>query len=276
MVFRAWVPAALVAALAAVAGAAYLAVHGRTALREANALRAEMRLLTEAREAQNAETAAVRERYDRTSTALQKAEGELEAAKRANLDLGNKLAGYSEELVRKQSELRQVSETQARLVEQLQRDLDNQSITITRLGNLVSVNMVGHVLFASGQASLTPAGIEVLRRVGQVIGQTADKRIRVVGHTDDVPISAGRQSLYPSNWELSACRATSVVRFLVEHVGLPPARLEAVGLAEFHPVAGNDTAAGRSRNRRIEILLTPELRPSEPAPQPAAVGSPAP
>jgi chemotaxis protein MotB len=65
------------------------------------------------------------------------------------------------------------------------------------------------------------------------------------------------QAEFPTNWELSTARATNVVRFMQERVGIPPERLQAVGLAEFHPIATNDTPEGRSKNRRIEILLLP-------------------
>jgi chemotaxis protein MotB len=78
-----------------------------------------------------------------------------------------------------------------------------------------------------------------------------DKIVRVVGHTDNVPIATAQ---FPSNWELSAARATTVVRFL-QSTGVPPERLSAAGRGEFSPVASNDDADGRRKNRRIEITL---------------------
>jgi chemotaxis protein MotB len=76
----------------------------------------------------------------------------------------------------------------------------------------------------------------------------------VVGHTDNVPITGGLQKVFASNWELSAARATTVVRFLQE-AGIAPERLIATGRAEYAPVAPNDTPEGRQKNRRIEITL---------------------
>jgi chemotaxis protein MotB len=96
--------------------------------------------------------------------------------------------------------------------------------------------------------------------VGNVLKNTENKIVRVEGHTDNVPISPALAGKFRSNWELSTARATNVVRFLQEKVGIDPARLEAVGLSEFHPVAANATPEGRSQNRRIEIALLPDLR----------------
>ena len=271
---------ALIALAIAVTGgvtAVLLATRGRAAITEARVLRAEMALLTQAREDATKQVGDLRAELDRSAAALTKAEAELEAAKRANIDLGNKLAGYSEELVRKQSELQRLSETQQQLLDPLRREVDDHKITIARLGNAVSVNLVGHMLFGSGQAGLTAEGVDVLARIGAVINQAADKVIRVVGHTDNRPISPARQAVYPTNWELSTTRATTVVRILIDSAGVAPERCEAVGMGEFQPVASNETSAGRMQNRRIEILLAPPLPKAEPATAPpAAEAAPAP
>ena len=99
----------------------------------------------------------------------------------------------------------------------------------------------------------------MLSRVGAVLARVEDKQIQVAGHTDGAPISARLAERYPSNWELSTSRATNVVRFLEEKAHVPPRRLVASGHGPFHPIASNATPAGRARNRRIEILLTPAL-----------------
>ena len=277
--------AALAIAALGVASAGFLVVRSRAAITEARVLRAEMALLTQARDDTNKQLLELRTERDRASAALGKAEAELEAAKRANIDLGNKLTGYSEELVRKQSEARQLSETQRQLLEQLRPEVDAQRVTIARLGNSLSLNLVGHLLFGSGQSDLTEEGTDVLTRLGAIIHQATDKTIRVVGHTDNRPISAARRALYPTNWELSAARATTVVRFLVDTVGIAPERCEAVGMGEFQPVATNETSAGRLQNRRLEVVLVPLPPKAEPVEAPtgqpvalpaAAAGEPAP
>jgi chemotaxis protein MotB len=139
-------------------------------------------------------------------------------------------------------------------------EIDQGQVTITKLADRLSVSMVDRILFPSGEAEITPAGLKVLQRVGNVLKNAENKVIRVEGHTDNVPISDKLADKFPTNWELSTARASNVVRFLEEKVAIDPARLEAVGLSEFHPVASNATAQGRSRNRRIEIALLPDLR----------------
>jgi chemotaxis protein MotB len=118
--------------------------------------------------------------------------------------------------------------------------------------------MVDKILFPSGEAEITPAGLEILDRVGKVLKNTEGKIIRVEGHTDNVPIHPNLQKKFPTNWELSTARATNVVRFLQEKVGIKGTRLQVIGMSEYSPVADNKTPEGRSQNRRIEITLLPE------------------
>jgi len=99
--------------------------------------------------------------------------------------------------------------------------------------------------------------LEVLRRVGGVVKEVADKEIRIEGYTDNVPISSRLQQKFPTNWELSAARAVNVLRFLQERIGIPGERISACGFGEFKPVADNATAEGRALNRRIQIVLVP-------------------
>src|SRR5208282_3813798 len=88
-----------------------------------------------------------------------------------------------------------------------------------------------------------------------VLKQVTDKRISIEGHTDNMPISDALKDKYPTNWELSTARATTVARFLQEKGGIDPTLLSAVGYGEYHPIASNDTVEGRAKNRRIEIVL---------------------
>jgi chemotaxis protein MotB len=121
---------------------------------------------------------------------------------------------------------------------------------IDRRGLVVRV-LTDQLLFASGQATLQPAGYPLLNEVAQLLNVDKSHPITVEGHTDNVPISS---SQYPSNWELSTDRATTVVRYLIAR-GVNRQRLGAVGYADLHPIASNATAAGRARNRRVEIVL---------------------
>jgi len=158
----------------------------------------------------------------------------------------------------KEAEMKRLKEAQNELIEELKGEIEQKQIQITQLADRLSVSMVDQILFPSGEADLTPAGLKVIERVGNIIKGVKDKIIRVEGHTDNVPIHPRLQKEFPTNWELSTTRATNVVRFLQEKVGIPPENLEAIGLSEFHPIASNKTKVGRSKNRRIEILLLPK------------------
>jgi chemotaxis protein MotB len=105
------------------------------------------------------------------------------------------------------------------------------------------------ILFPAGDARLTAGGTEIMKKIYDILAQFS-YRIKVVGHTDNIPIETSR---YPSNWELSANRACEVVRLLIDE-GIDPGLLSAVGSGEYHPIAANDTPEGRARNRRVEII----------------------
>jgi len=121
-------------------------------------------------------------------------------------------------------------------------------------GRLI-VEMASNVLFPSGSAELSEMGRTTLSELAAVLTQIPDRNFQVAGHTDNVPIGSGR---FDDNWELSTGRALSVVRFLQE-VGVTPTRLGAAGYGEYQPVADNNTDSGREQNRRIEIVLMPNM-----------------
>jgi len=114
----------------------------------------------------------------------------------------------------------------------------------------ITVEINASVLFPVGEARLQPAAVKALRAVAEVAA-SADFPITVEGHTDPTPIATPQ---FPSNWELSGARASSVVRLFVD-AGVAPQRLTATGYGEQRPVASNDTTEGRARNRRVTILI---------------------
>lgn len=126
----------------------------------------------------------------------------------------------------------------------------------------VSFSIVASLLFKSGDSRIAPEGRAILARVAAQLAEAGAAAIRVEGHTDNKPLKASLQGKYRSNWELSAARATSVVRYLVLEGGIAPERLSAVGYADTRPVADNATEEGRQQNRRIEIVLYPAEAPS--------------
>ena len=111
------------------------------------------------------------------------------------------------------------------------------------------------ILFGSGSSSLSKEGKTAILEVGAVLATIADREFQVEGHTDDVPI---RTEQFPSNWELASARAINVVRTLVE-AGVPVTRLSAASFAENRPVDTNKTKEGKAANRRIEIVVVPDL-----------------
>jgi chemotaxis protein MotB len=129
--------------------------------------------------------------------------------------------------------------------------LDSKVSTIITRDGLVIRLLTDKLLFASGSATVQPAGHGLLAKIGGLLRAENQHEIRVRGFTDPVPIHT---SAFPSNWELSAGRAASVVRAFTQ-AGVAPERLEAVGRASLDPLTTNATATGRARNRRVEVLL---------------------
>jgi chemotaxis protein MotB len=140
------------------------------------------------------------------------------------------------------------------LVANLNQEVQKGQLQVRRYKDMLTVDVAEQLFFDSGRATLKETGKEVLKKVADAMKAYEDKAIRVVGHTDNVPITGGLQKVFASNWELSAARATTVVRFL-QDAGIAPERLIATGRAEYAPVADNDSPEGRQKNRRIEITL---------------------
>lgn len=172
-------------------------------------------------------------------------------------ELNLKVAEISEEREAKEREIARVESAKDSLITEMEKEIEENQIQITQLADKLKVSIVDRILFPSGEADISPEGLQVLERVGNILKNMKDKIVRVEGHTDNVPISSRLQDKFPSNWELSTARATHVVRFLQETVNIDPTRLEAVGLGEHQPVASNETKEGQAQNRRIEIALLP-------------------
>lgn len=153
----------------------------------------------------------------------------------------------SEEIMEEKRRLNDVSEEFQRA---LQPFVESQLVGIKKHDFWVELEMNSELLFASGSAELSNKALPVLEKVAEVVRHVPNV-INVEGYTDDVPISTG---IYPSNWDLSSARATSVVKAL-EKNNIPPTRLSAVGYGEFHPIADNASEEGRFKNRRVVLVL---------------------
>jgi chemotaxis protein MotB len=147
-----------------------------------------------------------------------------------------------------------------RNLEQAQQEIQRQaeamglstkvSTQVTERGLVIQILTDG-LLFDSGHAQIKPAGFALLEHLAPLLRRQSNHHMVVEGHTDSLPI---RSSTYPSNWELSTARASAVVRALIA-MRLPPEQMEAAGRAYLQPIAANTTDAGRSKNRRVEIVL---------------------
>jgi chemotaxis protein MotB len=157
------------------------------------------------------------------------------------------------------------------LARRLRERLDGTGVQveIDRRGVVVSMREAG--TFSTGRADLSPGARAVLTELARTLTGDPSLKLRVEGHTDDVPIQTGK---YASNWELSTARATSVVTFLVQQAGVAPERLSAAGYGEFHPRVPNVTQDDRSRNRRVDIVILNDGTAAAEEPVPARAGPP--
>ena len=162
------------------------------------------------------------------------------------------------ELEEASAELQQSLAEVKRMTQQFQRMIDSGKLEVTYRRGRMIVELPAAVLFASGSADLSDEGRSALREVAAVLRKVPGKRFIVAGHTDNVPISKA-QTGFEDNWALSAARAVTVTQALIDS-GLHPGHLVAAGYGEYDPVASNTSARGRQKNRRIEIVLEPELR----------------
>jgi chemotaxis protein MotB len=164
------------------------------------------------------------------------------------LDVPNPLLRrQNETLVREREQMKSLAQDLMRTLAPLVRE---GKVRVTQNSRGVSVDINASVLFDPGEAVLTPDSREALTSIAEVLKNDAHA-IQVEGHTDNTPIS---NSAFPSNWELSSVRASAVVRLFAD-VGVPSARLTAVGVAANEPVATNQSPEGRARNRRVAVTI---------------------
>jgi chemotaxis protein MotB len=175
-------------------------------------------------------------------------------------ELQERLSDLEGEKAGVESKVDQLHTTYEALIADLKEQIEKREVTIESFEKRISVSFVDRILFDFGKETITPEGGEVLEKVGGILKGVQGKRIRVIGHTDDIPILPEYRYRFPSNWELSAARAAAVVRYFEKETGLDPGNLEAVGRSFYQPIASNETADGRAQNRRVEIIIAPKLK----------------
>lgn len=132
----------------------------------------------------------------------------------------------------------------------------SDELTVKEKDGKVYVAMSDKLLFESGSARVDKRGKEALAKLAEVLNKQSDIDVFIEGHTDSKPINTAQ---FKDNWDLSVIRATSVVRILTKEYGVNPLQIQPAGRAEFIPVASNESAEGRAKNRRTEIILAPKL-----------------
>ncbi len=177
-------------------------------------------------------------------------------------DLGNKQATLEQREARLR-QLESILKRQDSLLNLLNASVKNallgfspDELTVTMRDGKVYVSLSDKLLFKSGDANVEIKGKEALKKLAEVLNKNNDVSIAIEGHTDNVPI---KTSVYKDNWDLSAARATNVVRLLTDEYKMDARRLTAAGKGEFSPIADNTTTEGKARNRRTEIVLSPKL-----------------
>lgn len=200
-----------------------------------------------------------------SSSKYDEAVTEMENMRKSLGDTQEELTASQEQLTASQEEiatLRKIeaetkrrNEIYAEFVNKLQSMIDGGQLTVSIDAGRIVINLPDNVLFNSGSANLNPEGRQAITQVGEVLSQFSDRRFQIEGHTDNVPIKSAR---YPSNWELSTARALSVVHLLTE-IGVKPENISAAGFGEYRPRADNETDEGKQLNRRIEIVMLPNL-----------------
>ena len=189
-------------------------------------------------------------RSTETGAAMKEMRQTIDRLEEKNRDL-------EQERLAREARMAQIRVTYDELTVLLAAEIGRREIVLDTQPDRLTIDLSEKILFDSGATEVKSAGLEVLRRLGGVLTKVQGHEIRIEGHTDNVPISSRLREKFPSNWELSAMRAASVLHFLQETVGLPGERLAAVGHGEFRPVADNATPEGRMLNRRIRIVLKP-------------------
>jgi len=154
-------------------------------------------------------------------------------------------------------QLDELNQTKRLLEERLSSEINDQQVKLQMMDKGLVISFVADVIFDSGKAKIKTEAYPVLDKVARVLTENVPQlNVGIEGHTDNVPV---KLSKWKSNWELSSARSLSVLHYLADKKGISPDRLSAIGYGEYHPVASNDTRVGRQANRRVEIVIIPQI-----------------
>jgi len=191
------------------------------------------------------------EEYQKLQASLNTTRMEL-AEKQSMLNLTEKQLKTLRQI---EAETQKRNEIYARFVGKLQKMIDAGKLTVSIENGRLVINLPEDVLFPTGRTTLSAGGTETLKEIADILKELPERRFQIEGHTDTVPIHNDR---FASNWELSSGRALRVVHLMIDE-GVQPANISAAGYGEFQPRADNNTTEGKALNRRIEIVMLPNL-----------------
>lgn len=154
-------------------------------------------------------------------------------------------------------QLDKLGQTKRLLEERLAQEIQDKQVRLQMMEKGLVITFVADVLFDSGKDKIRHKAYPILNKVALVLKENVPQlSVGIEGHTDNQPI---KFSGWKSNWELSTARALSVLHYLADNQGISPDRLSAIGYGEFRPVASGDTKEGRQLNRRVEIVILPQI-----------------
>jgi chemotaxis protein MotB len=183
---------------------------------------------------------------------------ELAVARQRNADLERQLADSEAREADLRRQLDQpkgnLAKAEKDLLKALQPEISKGTVLVHQSGETLTINLASGLLFDSGQDQLKAGGTDALKRVGSVLKDFPEKQVHVAGYTDNVAITGALQKKFPSNKELSDARANSAAQALRD--GGVSSNLSAAGHGDTNPIVKNNTAAGRAKNRRVEVRIT--------------------
>ena len=197
------------------------------------------------------ETLRVQEQLDEARLEAQRARDLLKARGAE----AQRLRGRLDQLSAIEAEVRERNRIYEEVLSRFRSLIDAGRLSVSIVRGRMVINLPQDILFASGSADLGREGRQTLSEIASVLQEFEDRTFQVEGHTDDDPISTAQ---FPSNWELSAARALSVVKLLVDR-GVSPELISGAAYGEYQPIATNETREGKRLNRRIEIVMLPNL-----------------
>lgn len=172
-------------------------------------------------------------------------------------ELQKNLVAVQKKLLRFEDRIRFQIQLEKDMNAQLSRERRRGIVQVRREGDRVLISIASAILFRSGSAKIRSESKALLVKFSSLLRRYSNREVQVQGHTDNVQISDRLAERWETNWELSAARATRVLRYFVEVGNLDPRRVSGAGMGEFRPIADNDTREGRRANRRIEIIIYP-------------------